>query len=84
MMCEFQWEICPSSQDMGTPNRVCRTVHPETKWMSNHVKSLGFGSKFSRVLLRYFGSFLLFRPHGFGAIKKVNTSHHWIRVVLGT
>jgi hypothetical protein len=38
IMCEFQWEICPSSQDMGTPNRVCLTVHPETKWMSNHVK----------------------------------------------
>jgi hypothetical protein len=28
--------------------------------------------------------FLLFRPSGFGAIKKVNTSDHWIRVVLGT
>jgi hypothetical protein len=27
---------------------------------------------------------LLFRPYGFGAIKKVNTSDHWIRVVLGT
>jgi hypothetical protein len=23
-MCEFQWEICPSSQDMLAPNRVCR------------------------------------------------------------
>jgi hypothetical protein len=24
IMCEFQWEICPSSQDMRAPNRVCR------------------------------------------------------------
>jgi hypothetical protein len=31
IMCEFQWEICPSSQDMRTPNWVYRTVHPETK-----------------------------------------------------
>jgi hypothetical protein len=31
IMCEFQWEICPSSQDMRMPNRVCRTVHPETE-----------------------------------------------------
>ena len=27
IMCEFQWEICPSSQDMRMPNWVCRTVH---------------------------------------------------------
>jgi hypothetical protein len=32
-MCEFQWEICPSSQDVRTPNRGCHTVHPETKEM---------------------------------------------------
>jgi hypothetical protein len=37
IMCEFQWEICPSSEDMRTPNRGCHTVHPETKWMSIHV-----------------------------------------------
>jgi hypothetical protein len=24
IMCEFQWEICTSSQDMRAPNRVCR------------------------------------------------------------
>jgi hypothetical protein len=23
IMCEFQWEICPSSQDRRAPNRVC-------------------------------------------------------------
>jgi hypothetical protein len=46
IMCEFQWEICPSSQDMRTPNRVCRTVHPETKWMSNHVKRSWLRFKF--------------------------------------
>jgi hypothetical protein len=46
IMCEFQWEICPSSQDMRKPNRVCRTVHPETKWMSNHVKRSWLRFKF--------------------------------------
>jgi hypothetical protein len=44
--CEFQWEICPSSQDKRTPNRVCRTVHPETKWMSNHVQRSWLRFKF--------------------------------------
>jgi hypothetical protein len=24
IVCEFQWEICPSSQDMRAPNRVCQ------------------------------------------------------------
>jgi hypothetical protein len=46
ILCEFQWEICPSSQDMRTPNRVCRTVHPETKWMSNHVQRAWLRFKF--------------------------------------
>jgi hypothetical protein len=46
IMCESQWEICPSSQDMGTPNRGCHTVHPETKGMSNHVKRFWLGFKF--------------------------------------
>jgi hypothetical protein len=45
IMCEFQWEICPSSQDMRMPNRVCHTVHPETKWMSNHVQRSWLGFK---------------------------------------
>jgi hypothetical protein len=46
IMCEFQWEICPSSQDIRTPNRGCHTVHPETKWMSNHVQRSWLRSKF--------------------------------------
>jgi hypothetical protein len=46
IMCEVQWEICLSSQDMRTPNRVCRTVHRETKWMSNHVKRSWLRFKF--------------------------------------
>jgi hypothetical protein len=46
IMCEFQWEICPSSQDMRTPNRVFRTVHPKTKWMSNHVQRSWLRFKF--------------------------------------
>jgi hypothetical protein len=46
IMCESQWEICPSSQDMRTPNRGCHTVHPETKGMSNHVKRFWLGFKF--------------------------------------
>jgi hypothetical protein len=28
IICEFQWEICPSSQDMRAPNRVCRHCSP--------------------------------------------------------
>jgi hypothetical protein len=31
LMCEFQWEICPSSQDMRAPNRVCRHCSPRDK-----------------------------------------------------
>jgi hypothetical protein len=31
IMCEFQWEICPSSQDMRAPNRVCRHCSPRDK-----------------------------------------------------
>jgi hypothetical protein len=46
LMCEFQWEIRPSSEDMRTPNRGCHTVHPETKGMSNHVKRFWLGFKF--------------------------------------
>jgi hypothetical protein len=51
IMCEFQWEICPSSQDMRTPNWVCRTVHPNTKWMSNHVKRSWLRFKFFQGVL---------------------------------
>jgi hypothetical protein len=46
LMCEFQWEICPSSEDMRTPNRGCHTIHPETKGISNHVKRFWLGFKF--------------------------------------
>jgi hypothetical protein len=46
IMCESQWEICPSSQDMRTPKRGCHTVHPEIKGMSNHVKRFWLGFKF--------------------------------------
>jgi hypothetical protein len=46
IMCESQWEICPSSQDMRTPNRGCHTVHLETKGMSIHVKRFWLGFKF--------------------------------------
>jgi hypothetical protein len=46
IMCKSQWEICPSSQDMGTPNRGCHTIHPETKGTSNHVKRFWLGFKF--------------------------------------
>jgi hypothetical protein len=46
IMCEFQWEICPSSEDMRTPNRDCHIVHPETKWMSNHVQRSWLRFKF--------------------------------------
>jgi hypothetical protein len=46
LMCEFQWEIRPSSEDMRTPNRGCHTVHPKTKGMSNHVKRFWLGFKF--------------------------------------
>jgi hypothetical protein len=52
ILCEFQWEICPSSQDMRTPNRVYRTVHPRQNGYQIMSKGLGFGSNFSRVLLR--------------------------------
>jgi hypothetical protein len=31
IMCEFQWEICPSSQDRRAPNRVCRHCSPRDK-----------------------------------------------------
>jgi hypothetical protein len=50
---------------MWTPNLGCLTVHPETKVMSN---GFGSGSNFSSGFLRWFGSFLVFRPSGFGAI----------------
>jgi hypothetical protein len=33
IMCEFQWEICPSSQDMRAPNRVCRHCSSRDKRM---------------------------------------------------
>jgi hypothetical protein len=36
IMCEFQWEICPSSQDMRAPNWVCRHCSP---WDKTDVKS---------------------------------------------
>ena len=45
LMCEFQWKIHPSLEDMQTPNRGYHTVHPETKGMSNHVKRLWLGFK---------------------------------------
>jgi hypothetical protein len=31
IMCEFQWEIRPSSQDMRAPNQVCRHCSPQDK-----------------------------------------------------
>jgi hypothetical protein len=31
IMCDFQWEICPSSQDRRAPNRVCRHCSPQDK-----------------------------------------------------
>jgi hypothetical protein len=31
IMCEFQWEMCPSSQDRRVPNRVCRHCSPRDK-----------------------------------------------------
>jgi hypothetical protein len=31
IMCEFQWEICPSSQDMRAPNWACRHCSPQDK-----------------------------------------------------
>jgi hypothetical protein len=37
-LCKFQWEICPSLQDMRAPSQVCRHCSPVTKLMSNHVK----------------------------------------------
>jgi hypothetical protein len=46
LMCEFQWKIRPSSEDMRMPNRGCHTVHPETKGMSIHVKRFWLGFKF--------------------------------------
>jgi hypothetical protein len=38
LVCEFQGEISPRSEDLRKPNLGCLTVHPETKVMSNHVK----------------------------------------------
>jgi hypothetical protein len=46
LICEFQWKIRPSSEDMQMPNRGCHTVHPETKGMSIHVKRFWLGFKF--------------------------------------
>jgi hypothetical protein len=31
IMCEFQWEICPSSQDRWAPNQVCQHCSPRDK-----------------------------------------------------
>jgi hypothetical protein len=31
IMCEFQWEICPISQDRRATNRVCRHCSPRDK-----------------------------------------------------
>jgi hypothetical protein len=46
LVCEFQGEISPRSDDLQTPNLACLTVHPETKVMSNHVKLFWLGFKF--------------------------------------
>jgi hypothetical protein len=35
IMCEFQWEICPKSQDMGAPSQRCRHCSTRNK---THVK----------------------------------------------
>jgi hypothetical protein len=31
IMCEFQWEICPMSQDMGAPSQCCRHCSTQDK-----------------------------------------------------
>jgi hypothetical protein len=46
LVCEFQGEISPRSEDLRMPNLACLTVHPETKVMSNHVKWFWLGFKF--------------------------------------
>jgi hypothetical protein len=51
LMCEFQWKIRPSSEDMRTPNWGYHTVHPETKGMSNHVKRFWLGFKILQWVL---------------------------------
>jgi hypothetical protein len=52
IMCEFQWEICPSSQDIRTPIGVVTLFTPRQNGCQIMSKGLGFGPNFSRVLLR--------------------------------
>jgi hypothetical protein len=36
IMCDFRWEICPKSQDMGAPSQCCRHCSTRDK---THVKT---------------------------------------------
>jgi hypothetical protein len=38
LVCEFQGQISPRSEDLRTPNLACLSVHLATKEMPNHVK----------------------------------------------
>jgi hypothetical protein len=40
LVCEFQVEIIPRSEDLRTPNLACPTVHLAKKVMPNHVKRI--------------------------------------------
>jgi hypothetical protein len=52
IMCEFQWEICPKSQDMGAPSQCCWHCSTRDNSCQTVSKGLGFGSNFSSVCLR--------------------------------
>jgi hypothetical protein len=45
LVCEFQGEISPRSEDLRTPNLACLSVHLATKEMPNHVKRIWLGFK---------------------------------------
>jgi hypothetical protein len=40
LVCEFQGEISPRSEDLRMPYLACPTVHLATKVMPNHVKRI--------------------------------------------
>jgi hypothetical protein len=45
LVCMFQGEISPRSEDLRTPNLACLTVHLTTKVVPNHVKRIWLGFK---------------------------------------
>jgi hypothetical protein len=69
LVCEFQGKISPRSEDFRTPNLACPTVHTSRQKRCQILSNeFGSASNFSSGCLRWFDTFLVFRPSGFGAI----------------